>query len=146
MKERYKQVQSVSGSCMLIKRSVIDRIGLLDERFFAYYEDSDFCLRATRAGFNVVASRNARIRHKMKNTLGSRTPQAYYIYVRNQPLFMIKNCPWIFWPDYFAMYLLKALARIAYFSVTGRPDIAGAVKNGLVDAFSRNFGKGRVFG
>ncbi len=39
-------VAGVSGSCMLIRRAVIDQIGYLDERFFAYQEDADFCFQA----------------------------------------------------------------------------------------------------
>ena len=40
------EVKAVSGSCMFIKREVYEKIGGLDERFFAYQEDSDYCLRA----------------------------------------------------------------------------------------------------
>jgi GT2 family glycosyltransferase len=41
----------VSGASLMVRRSVFDRIGLLDERYFMYYEEVDFCLRARRAGF-----------------------------------------------------------------------------------------------
>jgi len=43
----------VSGSGMLARRALIDQIGYLDELFFAYQEDADFCLRARRAGWMV---------------------------------------------------------------------------------------------
>jgi hypothetical protein len=43
----------VAGAAMLISRELIDKIGLLDERFFLYFEDLDFCLRATHAGFTI---------------------------------------------------------------------------------------------
>ncbi len=46
-------VPSVIGACMLIRREVIERIGLLDEGFFLYLEETDFCRRATDAGFEV---------------------------------------------------------------------------------------------
>ena len=48
------EVQAVSGSCMIIRRGVIDAIGYLDEEFFAYQEDTDFCFRARRAGWKVI--------------------------------------------------------------------------------------------
>ena len=48
------EVGAVSGSCMLIKRSVFSDIGFLDEEFFLYGEDLDFCLRAKRAGWRVI--------------------------------------------------------------------------------------------
>jgi GT2 family glycosyltransferase len=44
---------AVSGSCMVIRREVINTIGYLDESFYAYQEDSDLCFRARQAGFQV---------------------------------------------------------------------------------------------
>jgi len=46
-------VPSVIGACMMIKREVIDTIGLMDEGFFLYLEETDYCKRATNAGFEV---------------------------------------------------------------------------------------------
>ncbi len=57
------EVAGVSGSCMLIRREVIDQIGYLDELFFAYQEDADFCLRARRAGWQVYYLPAAQIVH-----------------------------------------------------------------------------------
>lgn len=46
-------VQHVAGAAMLISRDLLEKIGLLDERFFLYFEDLDFCLRALSAGYTV---------------------------------------------------------------------------------------------
>ncbi len=56
-------VSAVSGSCMLIRREVIEDIGYLDEQFFAYQEDTDFCSRARHAGWEVVYYPPAQIVH-----------------------------------------------------------------------------------
>lgn len=56
-------VDAVSGSCMLIRRAVLDQIGLLDERFFAYQEDTDICFRAHQAGWQVWYFADAQIIH-----------------------------------------------------------------------------------
>jgi GT2 family glycosyltransferase len=56
-------VDAVSGSCMLIRRTMLDQIGLLDERFFAYQEDADFCFRAHAAGWQVYYYPGAQIVH-----------------------------------------------------------------------------------
>jgi len=141
----FKEVQYVSGCCMLIKKEVIEKIGLLDERFFAYYEDADFCLRARCAGFKVAAARDAKVWHKVTKVLGVKNPREYYIYTRNQPLFVLKNCPKIFLVNYFAVYFLKVFARLIYFPMTLRRDIAVAIFEGLADFFRGNFGKGRLF-
>jgi N-acetylglucosaminyl-diphospho-decaprenol L-rhamnosyltransferase len=47
------EVDSVCGACMLVRREVLERVGLLDERFFMYGEDLDWCLRARDAGWTV---------------------------------------------------------------------------------------------
>jgi hypothetical protein len=56
-------VAAVSGSCMAIRRALLDQIGYLDERFFAYQEDSDLCFRARQAGWKVYYQPQAQIIH-----------------------------------------------------------------------------------
>lgn len=46
-------VGHVAGAAMLMSRELVDKIGMLDERFFLYFEDLDFCLRATNAGYTI---------------------------------------------------------------------------------------------
>jgi len=48
------EVQEVMGACLMVRRTVVDRIGALDERIFMSLEDSEFCRRASRAGWRVV--------------------------------------------------------------------------------------------
>jgi GT2 family glycosyltransferase len=56
-------VDSVSGSCMVIRQSLIEQIGYLDERFFAYQEDTDFCFRAKQSNWRVVYFPDGIIKH-----------------------------------------------------------------------------------
>lgn len=56
-------VAGVSGSCMMIRREVIHSIGYLDERFFAYQEDADYCFQARQAGWKVYYHPQAQIIH-----------------------------------------------------------------------------------
>ena len=56
-------VAGVAGSCMLIRREVIEQIGYLDERYFAYQEDADYCFRARQAGWQVYYVPDAQIIH-----------------------------------------------------------------------------------
>jgi len=58
------EIQYAEGSCMLIKRAVIDAIGYLDECFApAYYEDTDYCFRAREAGFRIVYAPGSTVWH-----------------------------------------------------------------------------------
>lgn len=52
-KGRFTDVDFVSGSLMVIKKSVINKIGLFDESYFMYYEEVDYCYRAKKAGFRI---------------------------------------------------------------------------------------------
>lgn len=57
------ECESVVFACVYIKRSVFDAIGLLSEDFFAYFEDTDFCMRARRNGIRVAMCGDIRVRH-----------------------------------------------------------------------------------
>jgi len=62
-KERFVERDFVSGSLLCVKRKVIDMIGFFDEGYFMYYEDVDFCYRASRAGFKVGIDSRTTYRH-----------------------------------------------------------------------------------
>lgn len=61
--EETHEVGAVSGAFLMIRRKAIDEIGLLDERFFMYGEELDWCLRAKRAGWKVMYYPEAQIVH-----------------------------------------------------------------------------------
>ena len=58
-----REVQGVVFACAYIKREVIDKIGGLNEAFFSYFEDTDYCLRAKEAGFNTVCCGDVTLIH-----------------------------------------------------------------------------------
>jgi GT2 family glycosyltransferase len=60
-----RPVDFVAGCAMLVRRAVLEQAGLLDERFFVYYEESEWCVRAARAGFRIVYVPAAHIWHKI---------------------------------------------------------------------------------
>jgi GT2 family glycosyltransferase len=69
------EVDGVAGSCMMARRALIDQIGYLDERYFAYQEDADFCFRARQAGWKVYYMPGAQIIHY--GSLGGSRVQPY---------------------------------------------------------------------
>jgi GT2 family glycosyltransferase len=68
--EKLEGSDYVTGCAMLIKRKTIEEIGLLDERFFLYWEDVDWGLRAKKAGFKNILIPNAHIWHKVSVSAG----------------------------------------------------------------------------
>ena len=99
---------SCCGAALLLRRSALDQIGLLDEDFFAYLDDVDLALRARLAGFHVAFVPQARALHVGSATLGeAQHPKAIEWITRNQTLVLVKNYP--------ASLLFRLLPRIAVF-------------------------------
>ena len=82
--------ESIVFACAYIKREVIEAIGVLEERFFAYYEDSDFCLRAKQAGFRVVMDGNIRITHSENSSTKVNNVSHRDIFLESQKTFRDK--------------------------------------------------------
>jgi hypothetical protein len=68
--ERGGETGWVSGCALLVRREVIDAIGLLDPLYTIYCEDVDFCLRARRAGWRCLYEPTAVVRHKVSSSSG----------------------------------------------------------------------------
>jgi len=61
--DQVHEVDAVSGSCLLVRREVINQIGYLDEDYYAYGEDLDYCARAKKAGWKIYYYPRAEIIH-----------------------------------------------------------------------------------
>lgn len=82
----------VCGAALFFRAGVARQIGLLDERFFLVYEDSDWCFRARRAGFACLAVPSARVWHKIGTSFGSEaSPLRTYFSTRNKLLWAERN-------------------------------------------------------
>jgi len=84
-----REVDYLEGSCLLAKAEMIDKIGLLDPTFFAYWEDVDWCVRGSHEGYKSVYVPTARVWHKKSaSNVGS---NVVYRIVRNLFWFMRKH-------------------------------------------------------
>ncbi len=77
----------VTGCALLIKRAALEQVGVLDERFFAYYEETEWCVRATRAGFSVLQVPMAHLWHKIPLDARDSSPRVHYYMTANRLLF-----------------------------------------------------------
>ncbi len=90
---RHENIQDTdfcTGSCMLIKREVLQKIGLLDTGYFAYWEDTDYCQRAKVGGFRVVYGPPAKIWHKGSSSGRKISGFVEYYLARNRFRFIKK--------------------------------------------------------
>lgn len=93
-----RPVDFVTGCALLVKREVVERIGLLDERFFAYYEEAEWCVRARQAGFRIWHVPRAKVWHKIPLDARDSSRVVHYYMVRNQLLFLkATGAPWRAW-------------------------------------------------
>lgn len=110
--EKVNEVKAVSGSCMMIRREVVEQIGYLDERYFAYQEDTDYCLQARKAGWKVYFVPTAQVIHHGGKGGSSVNPyfgvyqwhRSYYLYYRKN---LAKDYPFWFHPFYYFVMLVK---------------------------------------
>jgi GT2 family glycosyltransferase len=87
-----KLVEFVSGCCMLIKIEVFQNVGLFDEHFFLYTEDTDFCFRARKAGYKIYLAPRSKIYHKVnRSTYKNFSLLPLYYTTRNRLYFAKKN-------------------------------------------------------
>lgn len=85
-----RMVEMVQGAAMGIRSEVFRKVGLLDDKFFIYFEESDFCMRTRKAGYSIVAVANSIIYHIEAATTVFNSPFHTYYNTRNHLLFIEK--------------------------------------------------------
>lgn len=85
-----RQVDCISGACLLVRREVIDKIGLLDENFFMYMEDMDWCIRMKRVGFKIYYLPNVEVLHYVGES-GRGDERAFVEHYRSRLYFFTKH-------------------------------------------------------
>ena len=86
-------MESVIGACMMVRRALIDRIGGLDEAYFLFLEETDWCLRAWKAGSRVVFVPGAKVVHLQGRTRDKVRFRGRIEYTRSLFTFFRKNRP-----------------------------------------------------
>jgi GT2 family glycosyltransferase len=134
-------VDWISGCAIMVRRAAIEQIGMIDARFFYYWEETEWCLRAGEAGWRILHIPRAKIWHKGVQRQYSPKPSVTYYSTRNHLLMLAKHhAPlkaWVFtW-----MQILRTLT-----SWTVKPkwrsmhEHRNAMRRGLVDFLQRRWG------
>ncbi|TKJ40288.1 hypothetical protein CEE37_08145 [candidate division LCP-89 bacterium B3_LCP] len=92
-------VSFLTGCCILISKNVIFKVGLLDEGFYLYSEDADYCLRTAKTGFKLVYEPRSRIYHKLsRSSGGAYHPRKWLQRYRSLFRLVRKHTPPVTWP------------------------------------------------
>jgi len=91
------KVDSVIGACMLVRREAVDQVGLLDEDYFLFLEETDWCFRMKRGGWKIYHIPQAEIIHFQGKSAGKETALAKIEYYRSRYLFFKKHRGFFQW-------------------------------------------------
>lgn len=138
--DRPREIDNANLSCLLVPREAFHEVGLLDDAFFVYYDDTDFCRRALDAGYRLLYEPRSVVYHRKGATLGGQLSAfgCYYL-ARNRPYLMRKHLSAPRFAAFLAYYLATRAARTALWLAGGRRDLAAATAAGLGD-----FARGRM--
>ncbi|MEB2284474.1 MAG: hypothetical protein B6D46_03015 [Polyangiaceae bacterium UTPRO1] len=137
-----RAVASVIGVAFLVTRACFERIGGLEESFFAYYEEVDYCLRARAAGFRIVVAPATTVRHAgFRGFAGGLTPLAAYLKARNLPLLVRRHGGLLTWLLFAPTYAAMLAASAAGYGLRGGPAaVVRALGRGAADGLRARSG------
>ncbi len=133
---QYDHVTSETGYChgaaMMCRKKDLERVGLMEEHFFLYYEELDWCEKFKRAGFKIGFTGKAKIYHKESMSVGKESALKTYFMVRNRWLFIRRNAKWHTALVFGLYYLLVAMPiLIVRYLAKGRFDLIRAAWRGV---------------
>lgn len=130
------------GAAMLIKREAIDKVGLMPECFFLYYEELDWSMMFTRAGYEIWYDPACTVYHKESQTTGQNSPLRTYYITRNRLLLVKRNYKGISkYLSYIYLLGIVGLRDILKYTFTQQPSLLKAVYKGLRDFMNSKFSR-----
>ena len=138
-----KETEWISGCCFMIRSSVIDEIGILDDNFFVYYEDVDWSIRITEKKYKILIVPSSIIYHfeggswktKKKNKEGYISPYTHYLNIRNHIYLIKKHKNMFIIPSSVFFQIFKIISYSLYFLLRLRFSKLKMVWKGLWDSF-----------
>ncbi len=122
------------GAAMMIKREVIEKVGLMPEDYFLYYEEIDWSMMFTRSGYKIWYDPACTIYHKESQSTGQGSPLRIYYITRNRLLLVKRNWQGLYkYLAYCYLTCIVAFRDILKYTFKGKVDHAKAVINGISD-------------
>jgi len=129
-------VNNVSGSCALIRRTIIDELGYFDPKYFAYFEEIDLFARYKRAGYKIVYDPELHVWHKGGASTKNHPYIFYYLMYRNRFRFAVRNFdrPFIrpFLVTYYAHGIKACLRYVRYRDVQDKAEAIATIKSSFL--------------
>jgi len=120
---RKRYITFATGCCILIKREVIERVGLLPEEYFMYFEDFDYSLQVQRSGYKILYEPAAVIYHKVGSSGGGNKSEFFVIQSTKSHLIILnkyrKNYKLSIFISYF-FFLINSILKFFYYLLIKR--------------------------
>lgn len=132
----------IMGASMLVRKEVFDQIGLLPEEYFLNYEETDFCVRAHRAGWKLMIAPKTKVWHKFGASMGQFSNRYFFYMHRNSAHFMMKVAP--FWAKclFLPWYITSMLkGYVVWTFIKRRSQTRQMFLQAMVDGLTGNMGK-----
>ena len=105
-----------SGCCLLVRRDVVETIGMLDESYYMYTEDADWCMRVRRGGYSIMFEPRAKVWHRLSVSAGGHL--SWYKLknkARGNWTFFVRHARWYHWFTFpWMMVLSNGAAAVRY--------------------------------
>lgn len=124
------EVDYISGACLVVRKDVIDKTGLLPEVYFLFFEETEWCLKAGRAGYKVKCICDSAIYHKGSSTIDKISGIKEYYMVRNNIIFEKRNAK----AFQLLVFLSKRTLRMLFDLIKGI--IKGRINKNALRAFA----------
>ena len=135
-----RSVDFINGCGIMVTRDVIQKVGGLDPKFFMYWEETAWCLRVKKAGFEVYFESAAVMEHKAPILSDELGPTTLYYMTRNRFLFFYRHAPAFMKSIALARALKGALRGIGENRKAGKTAHAKAMQSALLHAISGRWG------
>jgi len=142
LNNKKRQIDWITGCCIVLKTKVINKVGLMDEHFFAYYEDVDWSLRIKKLGYKLGVVESSVIFHhgtkssKNSNFEGDLSPFVHYLNIRNHIYLVKKHSDKFNFIGVLLYQFLKILFYSIYFIMRLRFSKLKMVYRGLNDGIN----------
>lgn len=128
------QTPYAHGAAMMLKREIINKVGLMPECYFLYYEELDWSMMITRAGYEIWYEPASTIYHKESQSTGQNSPLRTYYITRNRLLLVKRN--WSYVPKFLSYaYLISIVGTrdIIKYALRGQFHLTNAVIKGILN-------------
>lgn len=120
------------GAAMMVRRDVVEKVGLMPECYFLYYEELDWSMMFTRAGYEIWYDPCCTIYHKESRSTGQGSPLRTYYTTRNRLLFVRRNVTGLSqWLSYAYILCIVAPKDIIKYALQGRLDLSKSTLKGI---------------